>query len=67
MRNFCAKCIVTGFKAVQTVGTRGRHDELWVPAEELAEFNAQIMGKIEVMAAFYGEGFAGVEAFEATL
>lgn len=44
---------------VQTVGTRGRHDELWVPAEELAEFNGHIVGKIEVVARFYGENFAG--------
>jgi hypothetical protein len=44
---------------VQTVGTRGRHDELWVPAEELAEFNANIIGKIEVVASFTGETFEG--------
>lgn len=44
---------------VQTVGRRGRHDELWVAAEELAEFNAHIIGKIEVVAEFYGEKFAG--------
>ena len=44
---------------VQTVGTRGRHDELWVPAEELAQFNAHIVGPIEVVAAFYGEKFEG--------
>jgi hypothetical protein len=30
---------------VQTVGTRGRHDELWVPAEDLAEFNRHIWEK----------------------
>lgn len=44
---------------VQTVGTRGQHDELWVPAEELDEFNAHIVGKIEVVAAFVGEAYEG--------
>src|SRR3954469_3328935 len=29
------------------VGSRV-HEELWVPAEELAEFNSKIVGKIEV-------------------
>ncbi len=53
--------------AVQTVGTRGRHDELWIPAEELGEFSAHIDGKIEVVAAFYGDDFAGEKTFEATL
>ena len=28
------------------------HRELWVPAEELAEFNANIVGDIEVVASF---------------
>lgn len=36
---------------VQTVGGQ-THKELWVPAEELAEFNANIVGKIEVIASF---------------
>ncbi len=44
---------------VQTVGTRGRHDELWVPAGELGEFNRQILGKIEVVASFVGPDFRG--------
>jgi len=35
------------------------HQELWVPAEELAEFNANIVGQIEVLASFYGPAFAG--------
>ena len=29
------------------------HEELWVPAEELDEFNSQIVGKIEVTQAFH--------------
>ncbi len=28
------------------------HDELWVPAEELEEFNTHIVGKIEVTQVF---------------
>ncbi|KAB8144484.1 ADP-ribosylation/crystallin J1 [Chloroflexia bacterium SDU3-3] len=43
---------------VQLVGGLA-HQELWVPAEELAEFNAHIVGPIAVAAAFYGAAFAG--------
>jgi hypothetical protein len=39
---------------VQTVGAR-IHRELWVPAEELEEFNRHIVGPIEVIAEFRGE------------
>lgn len=35
----------------KAVGARV-HEELWVPAEELAEFNSKIVGKIEVIHAF---------------
>jgi hypothetical protein len=35
------------------------HRELWVPAEELAEFNRHIIGGIRVVASYYGEGFTG--------
>lgn len=38
---------------VQKVGGE-IHLELWVPAEELAEFNAHIVGPIEVISAFHG-------------
>lgn len=31
-----------------------RHQELWVPAAELAEFNRHIVGRIEVIAEFRG-------------
>lgn len=37
--------------AVQNVGDP-LHNELWVPAEQLAEFNAHIRGPIEVTAEF---------------
>lgn len=40
--------------AVETVGAR-MHQELWVPAEELPELNANIVGAIEVIAEFRGE------------
>jgi hypothetical protein len=38
--------------AVQNVGGF-IHDELWIPAEELDEFNSNIVGKIEVTQSFY--------------
>jgi hypothetical protein len=41
---------------VQQVGAR-MHRELWVPAEELAEFNKHLLGAIRVVERFYGEGF----------
>ena len=36
---------------VQTVG-ESTHQELWIPAEELAAFNDNIVGEIEVIAEF---------------
>lgn len=39
---------------VQTVGG-SVHQELWVPAEELDEFNRQIVGLIEVVAEFHAD------------
>ena len=39
---------------VQTVGA-SRHQELWVPAEDLEELNRQIVGSIEVIASFGAE------------
>jgi hypothetical protein len=41
---------VTKFQA-QTVGD-SRHQELWIPAEELTAFNDNIVGEIEVIAEF---------------
>lgn len=40
---------------IQVVGGRV-HQELWVPAEELEEFNAQIVGPIEILDVFCGDG-----------
>jgi hypothetical protein len=39
---------------VQIVGT-AVNSELWVPAEELEEFNDNIVGEIEVISEFKGE------------
>ena len=38
---------------VQTVGA-SRHQEYWIPAEDLPELNAQIVGTIQVIAEFRG-------------
>lgn len=43
---------------VQVVGA-AIHQELWVPAEELEEFNQAIVGRIEVIASFQGELYPG--------
>ena len=39
---------------VQTVGS-SHHQEYWIPAEELVEFNQNIVGPIEVIAEFRPE------------
>ena len=44
--------------APQIVGGE-THVELWVPAEELAEFNRHIVGRIEVIAEFRPDAPAG--------
>jgi hypothetical protein len=44
--------------ARRVVGSR-EHEELWVPAEDLAEFNRHLEGPIAVIAAYFGEGFTG--------
>ena len=33
------------------------HNELWVPAERLEEFNKEIIGMIRIVQSFYGEKF----------
>jgi hypothetical protein len=42
----------------RVVGAR-RHEELWVPAEQLGEFNAQLVAPIAAEAAYFGRGFVG--------
>lgn len=44
---------------VQIVGGARVHQELWVPAQELAEFNSHIVGQIRVTASFTGPNFPG--------
>ena len=39
---------------VQTVGG-STHQEYWIPAEDLEEFNRNIVGKIEVIAEYHGD------------
>jgi hypothetical protein len=41
---------------VQNVGG-DIHNELWVPAEQLDEFNSRIVGEIRLVNSFYGEKF----------
>ncbi len=43
---------------IQIVGAR-ENAELWIPAENLTEFNANILGEITIEAAYYGVGFVG--------
>ena len=40
---------------VKTVGKQGLHEEYWIPAEELENFNKNIVGKIEVIQEFTGD------------
>ena len=41
---------------IQTVGA-DMHQELWIPAERLLEFNSMIVGKIRIEKCFYGESY----------
>ena len=40
---------------VQLAGDKDVHQELWVPSEELEQFNQHIVGKIKVIEHFVGE------------
>ncbi|WP_201755413.1 hypothetical protein [Paenibacillus glycinis] len=42
----------------QLVGS-SMHHELWIPAEDLEEMNANIVGKIKLVDAFYGDEYKG--------
>jgi hypothetical protein len=42
---------------IRTVGAQDIHRELWVPAEQLSEFNDHILDHIAIVATYYGEGF----------
>jgi hypothetical protein len=39
---------------VQTAGSARKHRDYWVPAEELADFNANLVGPVEAIAEFQG-------------
>jgi|SRR5215217_2281414 len=43
---------------VKTVGAR-QHQELWVPAEELEDFNAHLVGPIRFIESWYGPDYQG--------
>lgn len=49
---FAVRTDYLGKFEVQNVGGF-QHNELWVPAEELGEFNSNIIGLIEVTQSFY--------------
>ncbi|MFC6098479.1 ADP-ribosylation/crystallin J1 [Flavobacterium qiangtangense] len=60
---FCG--IVTAFEVdeeylqqfeIQNVGDKS-HNELWIPSEKLPEFNQNIIGTIEIVNVYFGEGF----------
>jgi len=36
-----------------------QYQELWIPAEEMEEFNRHIVGHIQVVEAYFGDGFQG--------
>jgi len=46
---------------VKTVGAR-LHQELWVPAEELADFNARLAGPVRFLEAWYGPEYRGPDS-----
>lgn len=46
---------------VKTVGAR-LHQELWVPAEALADFNARLAGPVRFTEAWYGPGYRGPDS-----
>ena len=43
---------------VKVVGN-SKHQELWIPAEDLDEFNKNIIGKIKVVKVYYGDNYTG--------
>lgn len=45
---------------VKTVGAFV-HKELWIPAQELDEFNRHIIGEIKVIESYYGENYKGLK------
>lgn len=66
---------VTRFEVLDSISDRYErhivggsvHEELWVPAEDLSEFNRGIRRPITVEAAFFGATFRGLVSLEAGL
>jgi hypothetical protein len=48
---------------IQTVGN-ATHRELWIPAEQLKEFNEHIQGHIEIIDAYYGDEYKGIKHWQ---
>lgn len=46
--------------AEHIVGSK-KHRELWIPAQELENFNQHIRGNIMLIAAYYGENYQGIK------
>ncbi|QSQ22582.1 hypothetical protein JY651_47010 [Pyxidicoccus parkwayensis] len=46
---------------VRTVGARG-HQELWVPSEELTDFNARLVGPVRFTEVWYGTSYQGPDS-----
>jgi len=46
----------------QNVGDKN-HNELWVPAEKLEEFNSKIINGITVIKTFYGPSYTGIKEY----
>lgn len=53
---FSVKANYINLYQIQTAGCAGKHLEYSVPAEELEEFNENIVGKIGVIAEFKSSG-----------
>lgn len=51
----------TYFQAFKPKNVGGQHhNELWIPAEELATFNQHINGRIQIKRVFYGQQYDGI-------
>jgi hypothetical protein len=44
---------------VKKVGEAAKHRELWIPADQLPQFNAHLRSRIRTRAAFYGPAYLG--------
>ncbi|MCP3100681.1 hypothetical protein LZ198_17565 [Myxococcus sp. K15C18031901] len=51
---------------VRTVGGR-QHQELWIPAGELADFNARLVGPVRFTEVWYGPDFEGFDTLPALM